>query len=160
MGRVEFCKDTPNLSSQRQPSGFSLGYEPRFGRGWRSICPLSLARTYLFYIEALLRYNIECRLSRRFILPAKFRLHAAPEGKLPRAEALCMRVCEGRKETSTGSRSDQYCSRRRPVLVTIAYQYYFAQRPVLVTFPSSLRAYYSPPTDGVAGGSGGSRILA
>ena len=47
MGRVEFCKDTPILSSQRQPSGFSLGYEPRFGWAWgRGICPLSLARTY------------------------------------------------------------------------------------------------------------------
>ena len=35
--------------------------------------------------------------------------------------------------TSTGSRSDQYCSRRRPVLVAIGHQYYFTQRPVLVT---------------------------
>lgn len=50
MGRVEFRnKDTPILSSQCQPSGFSLGYEPRFGwgRGW-GIYPLALARTYLF----------------------------------------------------------------------------------------------------------------
>ena len=47
VGRVEFCKDTPNLSSQCQPSDFSLGYEPRFGWAWgRDICPLSLARTY------------------------------------------------------------------------------------------------------------------
>ena len=47
VGRVVLCKDTPNLSSQRQPSGFSLGYEPRFGWGrGRGICPLSLARTY------------------------------------------------------------------------------------------------------------------
>ena len=49
MGRVEFCKDkdTPILSSQCQPSGFSLGYEPRFGWAWgRGICLLSLARTY------------------------------------------------------------------------------------------------------------------
>ena len=35
--------------------------------------------------------------------------------------------------TSTGSRSDQYCSRRRPVLVAIGHQYCFTQRPVLVT---------------------------
>ena len=56
MGRVELCKDTPNLSSQRQPSGFSLGYEPRFGRAWgRDICPLP-SRVPI-YIGALLRYN-------------------------------------------------------------------------------------------------------
>ena len=56
MGRVEFRKDTPILSSQCQPSGFSLGYEPRFGWGWGTgRLPVSLARTY--YIGALLRYN-------------------------------------------------------------------------------------------------------
>ena len=54
MGRVEFRnKDTPILSSQCQPSGFSLGYEPRFGWGWGTgRLPVSLARTY--YIGALL----------------------------------------------------------------------------------------------------------
>ena len=53
VGRVEFCKDTPILSSQCKPSGFSLGYEPRFGWTWgRGICPLSLARTY--YIRSFL----------------------------------------------------------------------------------------------------------
>ena len=56
MGRVEFRnKDTPILSSQCQPSGFSLGYEPRFGWAWgRGIRLLSLARTY-FILGALLR---------------------------------------------------------------------------------------------------------
>ena len=54
MGRVELGKDTPNLSSQRQPSGFSLGYEPRFGWAWgRGICLLSLARTYCIRSFAL-----------------------------------------------------------------------------------------------------------
>ena len=72
MGRVELGKDTPNLSSQRQPSGFSLGYEPRFGWVWWSICPLSLARTY--YIRSFASLCIESRPPRRFILPAKFLL--------------------------------------------------------------------------------------
>ena len=54
VGRVELGKDTPNLSSQRQPSGFSLGYEPRFGWAWgRGICLLSLARTYCIRSFAL-----------------------------------------------------------------------------------------------------------
>ena len=53
-----FCKDTPIFSLQCQPSGFSLGYEPRFGWVWgRGICPLSLARTYYIILGALLRYN-------------------------------------------------------------------------------------------------------
>ena len=52
MGRVELSsKDTPNLSSQRQPSGFSLGYEPRFGWGGMGHLP-ALPRAYLFYIGA------------------------------------------------------------------------------------------------------------
>ena len=57
MGRVEFFrKDTPILSSQCQPSGFSLGYEPRFGRAWgRGIC--LLPSRVPIYIGALLRYN-------------------------------------------------------------------------------------------------------
>ena len=42
-----------------------------------------------------------------------------------------------RKATSTGRRSDHYWSRREVVLVTIAYQYWSAQRPVLVHFISS-----------------------
>jgi len=41
------------------------------------------------------------------------------------------------KPTSTGRRSDHYWSRREVVLVTIAYQYWSAQRPVLVHFISS-----------------------
>ena len=42
VGRVDFRKDTPILSSQRQPSGFSLGYEPRFGWAWGwGACPSS-----------------------------------------------------------------------------------------------------------------------
>ena len=72
MGRVELGKDTPNLSSQRQPFGFSLGYEPRFGWAWgRGICLLSLARTYYISLRSAL---LESRLPRRFILPAKFLL--------------------------------------------------------------------------------------
>ena len=42
-----------------------------------------------------------------------------------------------RKATSTGRRSDHYWSRREVVLVTIAYQYWSAQRPVLVHFTPS-----------------------
>ena len=111
----------------------------------------SLARTYL--LGALLRYN------RVLSLPKVY--SSRQISSTPRlAEPVCMRVCEGRKVTSTGSRSDHYWSRRRPVVVAIGDQYCFTQRPVLVTFPSFLRAYYLPPTEGVAGGSGGSRILA
>ena len=105
----------------------------------------ALPRAYLlyYYIRSFASHiYIESRPSRRFILPAKFRLHAAPEGKTPRAEPVCMRVFEGRKVTSTGSRSDQYCSRRRPVVVAIGHHYCFTQRPVLVTFRSSLIEWY------------------
>nr|DAS72892.1 MAG TPA: hypothetical protein [Caudoviricetes sp.] len=38
------------------------------------------------------------------------------------------------KATSTGRRSDHYWSRHEVVLVTIAYQYWSTQRPVLVHF--------------------------
>ena len=137
VGRVEFfCKGTPNLSSQCQPFGFSLGYEPCFGwAGGRGACPLS--RAYLL-LGALLRYN-------RVLSPAKVysprQISSAPR----LAEPVCMRVCEGRKVTSTGSRSDQYCSRRRPVVVAIGDQYYFTQRPVLVVFYASRTRFLGCP---------------
>ena len=86
-------------------------------------------------LGALLRYN-------RVPSPAKVysprQISSAPR----LAEPLCMRVCEGLKVSSTGSRSDQYCSRRRPVVVAIGHQYCFTQRPVLVTFRSSLIEWY------------------
>jgi len=44
--------------------------------------------------------------------------------------------------------------------VSMGHRSSFPRGQVLATFPTSLRAYYSPPMDGVAGGSGGSRILA
>ena len=81
MGRVELSKDTPILSSQCQPSGFSLGYEPRFGWAWgRGIRLLSLARTYYMSLRSA---PLESSPPRRFILPAQFLLHAALEGKTP-----------------------------------------------------------------------------
>ena len=50
MGRVELSsKDTPNLSSQRQPSGFSLGYEPRFGWGGDGAFARSPSRVPILY---------------------------------------------------------------------------------------------------------------
>ena len=93
MGRVGFCKGTPNLSSQCQPSGFSLGYEPRFGWVWgRGIC-LRPSRVPII-LAALLRYN-------RVLSPAKVysprQISLAsrlPKEKHPRAEPLCMRVCK------------------------------------------------------------------
>ena len=137
MGRVGFCKDTPILSSQRQPSGFSLGYEPRFGWAGEGHLP-ALPRACLLYIGALLRYNRV--LSPPPKLYSSRQISSAPrlsKGKCSLVEPFCTRVCEGRKVTSTGSRSDQYWSRRRPVVVAIGHQYCFTQRPVLVTFHAS-----------------------
>ena len=89
------------------------------GRGEGALA--RLPRAYLFYIGALLRCNRVPSLPKVY---SSRQISSAPL----LAEPVYTRVCEGRKVTSTGSRSGQYCSRRRPVLVAMGHQYCFTQR--------------------------------